>query len=150
VKFLEDIKMKRKLSLEDYKCSLFYDGTDYIFDGTDYIEVNLAYVRHFFEMNIKNSHTIAIILTWIEKIDKIYRKSNLFVYFQDEDGDKSSGWFPLSIEDIGIALILSEDVQTAAIKVLKEKGLIEVNYKGLPRKRFIRLNLDRLEPLKEE
>jgi hypothetical protein len=143
VKFLEDIKMKSKLSLEDYKCSLFYDETDYI-------EVNLAYVRHFFEMNIKNSHTIAIILTWIEKIDKIYRESNLFVYFQDEDGDKSSGWFPLSIEDIGIALILSEDVQTAAIKVLKEKGLIEVNYKGLPRKRFIRLNLDRLEPLKEE
>lgn len=55
-------------------------------------------------------------------------------------GELDDGWFYSTMENVENATGLSEHFQRQAVKCLVEAKLIEVAYKGLPRKRYFRVN----------
>lgn len=54
------------------------------------------------------------------------------------------GWFYSTVENIESATGLNDYHQRGALKHLQELGLVEIAYKGLPRKRYLRLDAERL------
>ena len=50
------------------------------------------------------------------------------------------GWFFLTVEDAEHNTGLSVHQQQVALKALKEIGVLQVSYRGMPRKRYIRVN----------
>ena len=65
-------------------------------------------------------------------------------------GELKDGWFFSSISNVKKYCGLSKHCQAEAFKVLKEKEMIEVEYKGLPRTRYIRVNAQRILALIDE
>lgn len=55
-------------------------------------------------------------------------------------GKLDDGWFFSTMENVERATGLSEHFQRQAVKTLVEAGLIQVSYKGLPRKRYFRVD----------
>lgn len=54
------------------------------------------------------------------------------------------GWFYSTVDNIESATGLNDYHQRGALKRLQELGLVEITYKGLPRKRYLRLDAERL------
>lgn len=59
-------------------------------------------------------------------------------------GELEDGWFYSTVENIESATGLNDYHQRGALKRLQEIGLVEIAYKGLPRKRYIRLDAEML------
>lgn len=57
-----------------------------------------------------------------------------------KDGKLEDGWFYSKCEKLEYKTGLSAHLQRDALKVLEELGVIEVKYKGMPRKRFVRIS----------
>ena len=57
-----------------------------------------------------------------------------------ENGELNNGWFYSTIENVEEKTTLSAHKQRKALSVLQDAGIIEVEYKGLPKKRHIRIN----------
>ena len=57
-----------------------------------------------------------------------------------KNGRLDDGWFFSTMENVESATGLSEHFQRQAVKCLVDAGLIEVEYKGLPRKRYFRVD----------
>lgn len=60
--------------------------------------------------------------------------------FWKKEGRIEDGWFFSTVENIEEATGLNAYYQREAIKQLQELGFIETKYKGLPRKRYFRVN----------
>lgn len=56
------------------------------------------------------------------------------------DGRIEDGWFYITCEKLEYKTSLSAHYQREALKKLEELGIVEIAYKGIPRKRFIRIN----------
>lgn len=82
------------------------------------------------ECAIMVGELVSLCLYW-EKVDKL-----------DEDG-----WFFATVEDIEERTGLSKHIQNKAIKKLIDVGILEKELRGLHAKRFVRLNLLRLEKI---
>lgn len=63
-----------------------------------------------------------------------------FDYWEKREGLTPDGYFFSTVENIEDKTTLSEFKQRKALKKLKELGLIDVKLKGLPPKRYIKLN----------
>ena len=63
-----------------------------------------------------------------------------FDYWQKNNGLTEDGYFFSTIENVEEKTTLSEHKQRKALKNLKELGLVDVRVKGLPAKRYIKLN----------
>lgn len=59
-------------------------------------------------------------------------------------GELEDGWFYSTVENIESATGLNDYRQRGALKRLQEIGLVEIDYRGLPRKRYLRLDAERL------
>ena len=57
-----------------------------------------------------------------------------------QEGHLEDGWFFTTIENVSRMCGLSKYQQGDAMKDLVELGLVEVDYHGVPRKRFVRVN----------
>ena len=64
-------------------------------------------------------------------------------YFDDRDM-LEDGWFYSTIENVEEATTLSAHQQRTALKHLEEEGFIEVQRRGVPAKRYIRLDVEEL------
>ena len=61
-------------------------------------------------------------------------------YWQKNKGLTPEGYFFSTIENIEDKTTLSEHKQRKALKTLKDKGLLDISIKGIPAKRYIKLN----------
>jgi hypothetical protein len=93
-----------------------------ILNGNNYFSVNREIARVI-------GLNAAIILS--EIIDK-------FCYFESK-GLLNDGWFYLTVEDVEERTTLAKDAQAGAIRILKEKSLIETKQMGMPSKRHFRI-----------
>ena len=64
--------------------------------------------------------------------------------YWSEKGELSNGWFYSTIENVEEKTTLSAHKQRKALSVLQDAGIIDVEYKGLPKKRHIRINESKL------
>ena len=64
--------------------------------------------------------------------------------YWSEKGELNNGWFYSTIENVEEKTTLSAHKQRKALAVLQDVGIIEVEYKGLPKKRHIRINEHKL------
>lgn len=62
-------------------------------------------------------------------------------------GNLDDGYFYSTVDNLSDNTTLSKYQQRAAIDNLKEKGIIEVTVKGLPAKRYIKINEEQVEKL---
>ena len=92
-------------------------------DFSNYVAVNRTLVKKF------GLH-VAVIIGELSSEARYYLKR----------GQLEDGWFFSTVENIREATGLSEHYQREAIKAAKDRGLIDVKYKGLPRKRYVRVN----------
>jgi len=58
----------------------------------------------------------------------------------NESGLLSDGWLFMTVEHVERDTCLGERAQRSAIETLKKHGILEVAYRGLPRKRCFRIN----------
>lgn len=65
-------------------------------------------------------------------------------YFQKHN-ELVDGWFYSTIENVEERTTLSKYNQNKIINDLKEKGIVETKLKGVPAKRYIKINEDKLE-----
>jgi hypothetical protein len=112
----------------------------------NFLLVSKAYVKHFVDKKLKNAHTIACILSYLEQKGDYYYDNGMLIHLKDEG--KGNGWFYATADAIEKDTFYAEPVQTAAIKALKEEGLIDVVSCGLPCKRHFRLNIAKILKLK--
>lgn len=56
------------------------------------------------------------------------------------EGRIEDGWFYIKCEKLEYKTSLSAHYQREALKRLEDLGIIEISYKGIPRKRYIRIN----------
>lgn len=97
-------------------------GLDFL-DSGNYISVNRTLVRKF------GLHMAVI-------IGELASEAR---YWQGK-GALNEGWFFSTVENIEDATGINAYYQRAAVKELVELGLVEVDYRETPRKRFFRLN----------
>lgn len=64
-------------------------------------------------------------------------------YWSDRDG-LEDGWFYSTIENVQQATTLSGHQQRTALKKLEECGILKVQQRGLPAKRYINLDIEKL------
>lgn len=60
--------------------------------------------------------------------------------YWEEKGQIEDGWFYSTVENIEKNTSLSDFKQRKAIKSLKEKNIIEIKIRGIPAKRYIKIN----------
>ncbi|ACA63331.1 hypothetical protein [Lactobacillus phage c5] len=65
-------------------------------------------------------------------------------YSHEQAGDLVNGMFCATIKDIQTRTALSRHQQDVAISKLEELGIVELVIKGLPAKRYFKLNEDKL------
>lgn len=94
-----------------------------ILNANNYLTVNREIAR-------KIGINAAIFLS--EIIDK-------FCYFEAR-GQLDDGWFYLTVDDAESRTTLKKDCQTGAIKILKELGFIETKQRGMPAKRYFKVD----------
>lgn len=70
------------------------------------------------------------------------------LYWSDKTGD-AQGWFWKTQDDWATETGLSPDEQTSARKKLRGIGVLREEFRGIPRKLWFRLDLDRFEELVE-
>lgn len=63
-----------------------------------------------------------------------------YVYYKKEGKLIDDGWFFSTVENIKENTTLSEEKQRKAIKIFEETGVLECKRKGLPAKRYIKIN----------
>lgn len=97
-------------------------GLDFL-DSGNYIAANRSLIKAF------GLH-VAVIIGELASEAKYWKKR----------GQLEDGWFFSTVENIEEATGLNAYYQREAIKQLHELGFIETKYKGLPRKRYIRVN----------
>lgn len=97
-------------------------GLDFL-DSGNYIAANRSLIKAF------GLH-VAVIIGELASEAKYWKKR----------GQLEDGWFFSTVENIEEATGLNAYYQREAIKQLHELGFIETKYKGLPRKRYIRIN----------
>ena len=97
-------------------------GLDFLGSG-NYIAVNRSLIRAF-------GLNVAVVIGELASEAKYWKRK----------GQLNDGWFFSTVENIESATGLNSYYQRDAIKKLQELGLIEAKYKGLPRKRYFRLN----------
>lgn len=68
-------------------------------------------------------------------------------YWHNNGGITEDGYFFSTVENIETKLNIKRDVQQKILKKLQEKGLVEVVKRGLPAKRYVRINEQNLENL---
>ena len=68
-------------------------------------------------------------------------------YWQQNNGITEEGYFFSTIENIEDKTSLSEHKQRQALKKLEELGVVSVKVKGLPAKRYVKLNPEQLMEL---
>ena len=54
------------------------------------------------------------------------------------------GWFYSTVENVEEQTGLTAYLQREALKVLQDNGMVEITYKGLPRKRYVRVHADKV------
>lgn len=71
--------------------------------------------------------------------------------YWSQKGELDDGWFFSTVENVEERTGLTAYFQREALKVMQDAGIVEVGYRGLPRKRYIRLHADAIieamEPL---
>lgn len=97
-------------------------GLDFL-DSGNYIAANRSLIKAF------GLH-VAVIIGELASEAKYWKKR----------GQLEDGWFFSTVENIEEATGLNAYYQREAMKQLQELGFIETKYKGLPRKRYIRVN----------
>ena len=97
-------------------------GLDFL-DSGNYIAVNRSLVRAY-------GLNVAVIVGELASEAKYWKRK----------GQLKDGWFFSTVENIERATGLNSYYQRDAIKRLQELGFVETEYKGLPRKRYFRLN----------
>lgn len=97
-------------------------GIDFL-DSGNYIAANRSLIKAF------GLH-VAVIIGELASEAKYWKKR----------GQLEDGWFFSTVENIEEATGLNAYYQREAMKQLQELGFIETKYKGLPRKRYIRVN----------
>ena len=91
---------------------------------SDFIRVPRPFIRKF------NLNTAVM-------LSEIYSE---YTYWKERDGLQNGGWFYSTIENMYYNTGLSKYQQLAACKELMEYGIIKVNYHGMPKKRYFKLN----------
>ena len=94
-----------------------------LLDSSNCIAVNRSLIRAF------GLHA-AVMLGELASEAKCWKESGLL----------SDGWFFMTVERIERDTSLGERAQRSAIETLKKHGVLEVAYRGLPRKRCFRIN----------
>ena len=97
-------------------------GLDFL-DSGNYIAVNRSLVGAY-------GLNVAVIVGELASEAKYWKRK----------GQLKDGWFFSTVENIERATGLNSYYQRDAIKQLQDLGFIETKYKGLPRKRYFRLN----------
>ena len=97
-------------------------GLDFL-DSGNYIAVNRSLVRAY-------GLNVAVIVGELASEAKYWKRK----------GQLKDGWFFSTVENIEKATGLNSYYQRDTIKRLQELGFVETEYKGLPRKRYFRLN----------
>ena len=97
-------------------------GLDFL-DGGNYIAVNRTLVRAF------GLH-VAVMIGELASEARYWRGQ----------GKLRDGWFFSTVENVEGATGMNAYYQRDAIKRLRELGFVETEYKGLPRKRYFRIN----------
>lgn len=65
-------------------------------------------------------------------------------YFEENNLLTQDGYFYVTVAKLEDNTTLKEDVQRRTLKHLCTKGIIDVQYKGLPKQRFIKINEQKL------
>lgn len=97
-------------------------GLDFL-DSGNYIAANRSLIRAF-------GLNVAVIIGELASEARYWKR----------EGKLEDGWFFSTVENIEEATGINAYYQRDAIKQLQELGFIETKYKGLPRKRYFRIN----------
>lgn len=97
-------------------------GLDFL-DSGNYIAANRSLIRAF-------GLNVAVIIGELASEARYWKR----------EGKLEDGWFFSTVENIEKATGLNSYYQRDAIKQLQGLGFIETKYKGLPRKRYFRIN----------
>lgn len=73
--------------------------------------------------------------------------ASMFIYLQKQNELTEDGFFFYTVEAMETNTSLSDYQQRKALKNLKSLGLIDIALRELPAKRFIKLNIEKLEDL---
>lgn len=70
-----------------------------------------------------------------------------YIYYESHNMLTEDDYFYCTVENLEQNVFLSEFFQRKAIRHLCEEGLINIDKRGLPAKRYIHLNIDRIEEI---
>ena len=70
-----------------------------------------------------------------------------YVYWEEHNGLEKGGWFYSTIENMYNNTGLSEYQQRVACKELEAYGIIQISYRGLPKKRYFKFNIEAINKL---
>lgn len=66
-------------------------------------------------------------------------------YYSETGQLEPDGYFYVTVEKLWLNTTIKEDLQRKVLKNLERYGIVEIIYRGIPRKRFIRLNEQSIE-----
>lgn len=66
-------------------------------------------------------------------------------YYSETGQLEPDGYFYVTVEKLWLNTTIKEDLQRKVLKNLERYGIVEIIYRGIPRKRFIRLNEKAIE-----
>ena len=109
--------------MSDSSASQWSFGLD-LLDSGNYISVNRTLVR-------KYGLNVAVVIGELASEARYWAKKN----------ELNDGWFFSTVENIEDATGINAYYQREAIGTISELGFVEVAYRGIPRKRYFRLNV---------
>lgn len=68
-------------------------------------------------------------------------------YYNEMEQLEPDGYFYVTVEKLWLNTTIKEDLQRKVLKNLERYGIVEIIYRGIPRKRFIRLNEQAIEDI---
>ena len=68
-------------------------------------------------------------------------------YYNEMGQLEPDGYFYVTVEKLWLNTTIKEDLQRKVLKNLEKYGIVEISYRGIPRKRFIRLNEKAIEEI---
>lgn len=68
-------------------------------------------------------------------------------YYSETGQLEPDGYFYVTVEKLWLNTTIKEDLQRKVLKNLERYGIVEIIYRGIPRKRFIRLNEKAIEDI---
>lgn len=68
-------------------------------------------------------------------------------YYNEMEQLEPDGYFYVTVEKLWLNTTIKEDLQRKVLKNLENYGIVEISYRGIPRKRFIKLNEQAIEDI---